>query len=109
MPGPQPGALTTWLRPPTLIHRVYHKNSCKEITTKMKLKQFSITVFFNGEVYNLETYKMFTLEDLIKFFNYKENLVVIEYNGKIYHPNLWRTINLKKNDRVELLTIVGGG
>ena len=75
----------------------------------MKLKQFSITVFFNGELYNLETYKIFTLEDLIKFFNYKENLVVIEYNGKISHPILWGTINLKKNDRVELLTIVGGG
>jgi sulfur carrier protein len=109
VPGPQPGALTTWLRPPTLYNRVYHKNSSKEITTKMKLKQFSLTFFFNGELYNLKTYKNFTLDDLIKFFNYKENLVVIEYNGKISHPNLWSTINLKKNDRVELLTIVGGG
>jgi len=75
----------------------------------MKVKQFTIKFFFNGELYNLQTYKIFTLGDLIKFFNYKENLVVIEYNGKIAHPKLWRTVRLKNFDKVELITIVGGG
>ena len=109
MPGPQPGALTTWLRPPTLLPRVYHKKSCKEIKKKMKVKVFSKNFFFNGESYNLQTYRIFTLEDLIKFFNYKKNLVVIEYNGKISHPKIWSTINLKNNDKLEIVTIVGGG
>jgi sulfur carrier protein len=75
----------------------------------MKAKQFSINFFFNGELYNLQTYKIFTLEDLIKFFNYKVNVVVVEYNGKISSPKMWPTINLKNNDKVEIVTIVGGG
>lgn len=75
----------------------------------MKVKVFSINFFFNGEPYNLQTYKLFTVEDLIKFFNYKQNLVVIEYNGKISQPKIWSTINLKNNDKLEIVTIVGGG
>lgn len=75
----------------------------------MKVKKFSIKIFFNGESYNILSYKIFNLEDLIKFFNYKQNLVVVEYNGKIVHPQNWKKIFLKKNDRIELVTIVGGG
>jgi sulfur carrier protein len=75
----------------------------------MKVKQFSSTFLFNGEVYNIRSYKIFTIEDIIKFFNYKQNLVVVEYNGKISHPKKWSTIKLKKNDKIEIVTIVGGG
>jgi sulfur carrier protein len=75
----------------------------------MKVKKFSINFFFNGEEYILQTLKMFTLDDLIKFFNYKQNLIIIEYNGKITPPQLWSTRTLKMNDNIELITIVGGG
>jgi sulfur carrier protein len=75
----------------------------------MKVKKFSTNFFFNGESYNILSYKIFNIEDLIKFFNYKQNLVVVEYNSKILHPQNWRKIFLKNNDRIELVTIVGGG
>ncbi len=75
----------------------------------MKTKVFLISFLFNGELYYLQTYKLFTLKDLIKFFSYKENLVVLEYNGKILNPKLWGSIKLKNHDQLEILTIVGGG
>lgn len=75
----------------------------------MKTKVFLTSFFFNGELYHLQTYKLFTLKDLIKFFNYKENLVVLEYNGKILNPKSWLKIKLKNQDQLEILTIVGGG
>ena len=75
----------------------------------MKTKVFFISFFFNGELYNLQTYKLFNLKDLIRFFNYKENLVVLEYNGKILNPKNWLKIKLKNHDKLEILTIVGGG
>lgn len=75
----------------------------------MKTKVFLISFFFNGELYSLQTYKLFNLKDLIKFFNYKENLVVLEYNGKITNPKNWSNIYLKNQDQLEILTIVGGG
>lgn len=75
----------------------------------MKKKLFSTNLFFNGEPYNFQTHKIFTLEDLIKFFNYKPNLIVVEYNGKITQPRRWSKIQIKNKDKVEFVTIVGGG
>ena len=75
----------------------------------MKLKKFSVDFFFNGGKYILQSYKNSTLKDLIKFFNYKENLVVIEYNGKISHPQMWNRTYIKNKDKIEIVTIVGGG
>lgn len=50
-----------------------------------------------------------TLFDLICYFNYKNNLFVIEYNYQIWHRQKWETTIIQKNDTIELITIVGGG
>jgi thiamine biosynthesis protein ThiS len=75
----------------------------------MKVSIFIFYIFFNGERYVFQTYKFFTLENLRTFFNYKKNLIVIEYNGKIIHPENWSMITLKNFDTIEILTVVGGG
>lgn len=75
----------------------------------MKIKIFSIDFFFNGQPYTLKTYKLLTLQDLVKVFDYKKNIIVIEYNGKISHPKNWSFIKLKNMDKIEIITIVGGG
>lgn len=75
----------------------------------MKLKFFSVNFFFNGEKYKFQSHKIFSLKDLTKFLNYRENLVVIEYNGKISHPQRWNKTYIKNKDRIEIVTIVGGG
>jgi sulfur carrier protein len=36
-------------------------------------------------------------------------LVAVEYNGEILHRQLWDTTQLHPNDRLEIVTIVGGG
>jgi thiamine biosynthesis protein ThiS len=75
----------------------------------MKGKVFVTSFVFNGEPYKLQSYKLFTLKEILTFFDYKENLVVLEYNGKISTPKNWSRIPLKNQDRLEILTIVGGG
>ena len=47
--------------------------------------------------------------DLLNYFNYQPSLFVIEYNNFICNKNEWNKIKVKKNDRIELITIVGGG
>ncbi|HZG40882.1 MAG TPA: sulfur carrier protein ThiS [Nodosilinea sp.] len=36
-------------------------------------------------------------------------LVAVEYNGEILHRQLWGTTHLHPNDKLEIVTIVGGG
>jgi sulfur carrier protein len=36
-------------------------------------------------------------------------LVAVEYNGEILHRQLWNTTYLHAHDKLEIVTIVGGG
>ncbi len=36
-------------------------------------------------------------------------LIAIEYNGEILHRQFWATTRLAAGDRLEIVTIVGGG
>lgn len=68
-----------------------------------KFKHF----FLNGQKYYTE--HEFTIFELIDYFNYNTSLLVLEYNNLICDKKNWDKIVLKNNDRIELVTIVGGG
>jgi sulfur carrier protein len=36
-------------------------------------------------------------------------LVAVEYNGEILHRQFWEQTVMTENDRLEIVTIVGGG
>jgi sulfur carrier protein len=36
-------------------------------------------------------------------------LVAVEYNGEILHRQFWERTTLQEGDRLEIVTIVGGG
>ncbi len=61
----------------------------------------------NGQEYYTEN--EFTIFELISYFNYNTSLLVLEYNNLICDKKNWDKISLKNNDRIELVTIVGGG
>ena len=63
--------------------------------------------FLNGEKYS--TFSSLTLSKIIKYFNYNSTLLVIEYNNSIYNKKYWNKIKIKNNDKIEIITIVGGG
>ena len=65
------------------------------------------TFFLNGQEYNTEG--NFTLLDLLNYFNYNLNLLVIEHNNSIRKKQNWEQIFINNNDRIEVVTIVGGG
>jgi sulfur carrier protein len=47
-----------------------------------------------------------------QFLNYlslNPRLVAVEYNGEILHRQFWDDTILKEGDRLEIVTIVGGG
>jgi sulfur carrier protein len=50
-----------------------------------------------------------TIFELINYFNYNTSLLVLEYNNLICTKTNWDKIIIKNNDRIEIVTIVGGG
>ena len=63
--------------------------------------------FFNGEEYFTDT--TITLIDLLNYFNFSSTIFVVEYNHFICEKNKWKEIQIQNNDRIEIITIVGGG
>ena len=66
-----------------------------------------IKFFLNGQCYLTE--KEINLLDLINYFNYNQSLLVLEHNNLICDKKNWKQIFLKNQDRIEIVTIVGGG
>ena len=63
--------------------------------------------FLNGQKYFIDS--ELTLFEIIKYFNYNSSLLVLEYNNVICNKKNWDKFYLKNNDKIELVTIVGGG
>jgi len=68
-----------------------------------KIKNF----FVNGQEYF--TKNKITIFDLLNYFNFKDSLFVLEYNNFICSKKNWNTIFITNNDKIEIVTIVGGG
>jgi sulfur carrier protein len=49
------------------------------------------------------------LIQLLEYLNLNPRLVAVEYNGEIRHRQFWETTSIVENDRLEIVTIVGGG
>ncbi len=63
--------------------------------------------FLNGQKYS--TNYDLTILQLIQYFNYNTSLLVLEYNNLISNKKNWNIIFIQDNDKIEIVTIVGGG
>ena len=68
-----------------------------------KLQNFLL----NGQQYSIK--QKITLSELIDYFNYDTSLLVLEYNNVICNQKNWENIFIKHQDKIEIVTIVGGG
>ena len=68
-----------------------------------KLIHFSL----NGQFYYVQ--RDLTLSDLINYFNFNNSLLVLEYNNLICDKKNWKNIFINDSDKIEIVTIVGGG
>ena len=66
-----------------------------------------VSFFLNDQEYHGNG--LFTILDIVKYFDYNFSLLVIEYNNLICDKKNWDKIFIQDNDRIEIVTIVGGG
>ena len=63
--------------------------------------------FLNGHEYF--TNSKLTILEIVNYFNYNTSLLVLEYNSLICNKKDWNKIYIDNNDKIEIVTIVGGG
>jgi sulfur carrier protein len=66
-----------------------------------------ITLQVNGEPRTCTEQTL--LPDLLQQLGFNPRLVAVEYNGEILHRQHWQTTQIQPNDKLEIVTIVGGG
>ncbi|NDJ18866.1 sulfur carrier protein ThiS [Myxacorys almedinensis] len=66
-----------------------------------------ITLQVNGEAKTCEPNLL--LPHFLEQLGLNPRLVAVEYNGEILHRQYWDTTQIKACDRLEIVTIVGGG
>ena len=67
----------------------------------------SIQLSVNGKVANCPPQTL--LPDYLQQIGMNPRLVAVEYNGEILHRQFWPETYLQTGDRLEIVTIVGGG
>ena len=66
-----------------------------------------ITLQVNGD--NRTCEPNLTMIELLEYLELNPRLVAVEYNGEILHRQLWGNTIIQNSDRLEVVTIVGGG
>ena len=67
----------------------------------------SLELQVNGETRTC--FEKTNLPGLLVQLGYNPRLVAVEYNGEILHRQYWEDTKIQPNDRLEIVTIVGGG
>jgi sulfur carrier protein len=49
------------------------------------------------------------IPDVLQQLGFNPRLVAVEYNGEILHRQFWPHTQIQPGDRLEVVTIVGGG
>ena len=63
----------------------------------------------NGEEKLFQSYESISLNETIKLLGYSSNTVVVEVNKLIINSAEWEEKFIKNGDRLEIVSIVGGG
>ncbi|NES70369.1 MAG: thiamine biosynthesis protein ThiS [Okeania sp. SIO2D1] len=66
-----------------------------------------ITLKVNGETHTCLPHTL--LPDFLEQLGLNPRLVAVEYNGEILHRQFWDKTEIQAGDKLEIVTIVGGG
>ncbi len=67
----------------------------------------AITLQVNGETFTCNEASF--LPEVLELLGFNPRLVAVEYNGEILHRQFWTATKMQAGDRLEVVTIVGGG
>ena len=71
------------------------------------MKKKKIQIYINGKKKNIDS--NCNLISIIDEFSLKNKLVAIEINQEVIPKSNYKTKKINKNDRIEILELIGGG
>ena len=71
------------------------------------MTETQITITVNGEAHTCPA--NLSLPALLELLKFNPRLIALEYNGEILHRQYWESTIIQDSDRLEVVTIVGGG
>ena len=66
-----------------------------------------MNIFINGKV--SEVKKNINIQDILRMNNISDENIVVEINRTIISKMYWDDTRIKENDKIEIITAVGGG
>ena len=63
----------------------------------------------NGEERIIQSNKIISLNETMKLLGYSSNTVIVELNNLIINSEEWKNKSIKDGDKLEIVSIVGGG
>jgi len=63
----------------------------------------------NGEERIIQCNKIISLNETMELLGYSSNTVIVELNNLIINSEEWKNKSLKDGDKLEIVSIVGGG
>ena len=71
------------------------------------MKKNKIQIFINGKKKNVNS--NCNLIDILKEYSLINKLVAVEINQEVIPKSSYKSIKINKNDKIEILELIGGG
>ena len=71
------------------------------------MKKNKIQIYINGKKININS--NYNLINILEEYSLKDELVAVEINQEIIPKSNYKTKKINKNDRIEILELIGGG
>ena len=71
------------------------------------MKKNKIQIYINGKKKNINS--NCNLIDILKEYSLINKLVAVEINQEVIPKSRFKTITINKNDKIEILELIGGG
>jgi len=75
------------------------------LTNSIEVKKGIFSI--NGEYYEYKD--PLNVKDLLSYLGFNTKIIVIDYNGNVLQRESWTKTFIKSMDKIEILTIAGGG
>ena len=66
-----------------------------------------MNIFINGKV--SEVKKNINIQDILRMNNISDENIVVEINKTVISKKYWDDTRIEENDKIEIITAVGGG